>query len=119
MYFIVLWTLVKLARTADSIRPSAAAEKKNIDRQSRFLGVDCLHNEFPRTTPIDIKNQIKVIRLSELPQSTFQLKRGDLIERYHKAGKMILSFSREISGKKKKKSFLIGQTYAAQKMWKM
>lgn len=58
MYFIVLWTFVKLARTADSIRPSAATEKKKkkIDRQSRFLGVDYLHNEFPRTTPIDIKN---------------------------------------------------------------
>ena len=103
-YFIVFWTLVKWARAADLIRPTAAAEKGVIDTAD-FYALIIYILSFPKAPPIEITNQIKVIKLSELRQSIFQLKRVDLTERYHKIGEMILSFFREIS--KKRESIII------------
>ena len=96
VYFIVFWTLVKWARAVDLIRPSADAEKGVIDTADFYALIIYIWN-FPRAPPLDTKKQIRVIKLSELAQSIFQLKRADLIESDHKIGEMILSFFREIS----------------------
>ena len=98
MYFIVFWTLVKWARAADLIRPSVAAKKGVIDTAD-FYALIIYILSFPKAPLMDIKNQIRVIKLSELTQSIFQLKTVDLIERYQKIGEMILSFLKEISQK--------------------
>ena len=101
MYFIVFWTLVKWARAADLIRPSADAEKRVIDT-AEFYALIIYILSLPKSPPIDIINQKRVIKLSELTESIFpkKLKRVDLKERYHQAGEMIFSFFREISKKR-------------------
>ena len=101
VYFIVFWTLVKWARAADLIRPSADAEKRVIDT-AEFYALIIYILSLPKSPPIDIINQKRVIKLSELTESIFpkKLKRVDLKERYHQAGEMIFSFFREISKKR-------------------